>query len=75
MYHHGLVLWTQAVEKGILGVVLQVPWSEHEVMELLELNSQLNHTFIVILGCFPVALLDCIELAHQGTVCGGTTVH
>ena len=56
-------------------MILQVPQSEHEVVKLLELNSQLDYMLIVILGCFPVTLLYCIELAHQHTVHGGSTVH
>ena len=56
-------------------MILQVPQSEHEVVKLLNLNSQLDYKFIVILGCFPVALLYCIELAHQRAVHGSSTVH
>ena len=37
--HHGLVLWMQAIEEGILGMVLQVPQSEHVVVKLLALDS------------------------------------
>ena len=75
VYNHGLVLRMQTIEKGILGMILQIPWSEYEVVKLLELNSQLNHTFIVILGHFPIALLYHIELAHQCAVCGSSTIH
>ena len=75
MYHHGLVLQPQTIEEGVLGMVLQVSRSEHEVMELLELYSQLDHMLVIILGCFPIALMDRVKLAHQCTVCGGTTVH
>ena len=59
--HHGLVLQTQAIEEGILGMILQVPRLEHVVMKLLELNSQLDYTLIVILGHFPLPC--CIVLS------------
>ena len=75
VYHHGLVLWMQAIEEGILGMILQVPQSEHVVVKLLELDSQLDYILIVILGRFPITLLYHIELAHQHAVCGGSTVH
>ena len=37
--HHGLVLWMQAIEEGVLGMILQVLQSEHVVVKLLELDS------------------------------------
>ena len=75
MYHHGLVLWMQAIEEGILGMILQVPWSEHVVVKLLDLDSQLDYMLLVILGHFPITLLYHIELAHQHAVHGGSTIH
>ena len=37
--HHGSVLGMQAIEEGILGMILKVPRSEHVVVKLLELDS------------------------------------
>ena len=62
--HHGLVLWTQPIEEGILGVIFQVSRPEHVVVKLLKLDSYLDHMLIVVLGRFPVTLLDCVEIAH-----------
>ena len=73
--HHGLVLWMQAIEEGVLGMVVQVPQSEHVVVKLLELDSQLDYTLIVILGHFPFTLLYRVELAYQCAVHGSSTVH
>ena len=64
MDHHGLVLWTQPVEEGVLGVIFQVSQLEHVVVKLLKLDSYLDHTLIVGLGRFPITLLDCVEFAH-----------
>ena len=62
--HHGLVLWMQPVEEGVLGVIFQVSWLEHVVVKLLKLDLYLDHMLIVVLGQFPVTLLNCIEFAH-----------
>ena len=75
MYHHCLVFWLQAIEEGILGMVLQISWPEHEVMKLLELNPQLDHMLVVIFGHLPITLSDRVKLAHQHAVHGSTTVH
>ena len=64
MDHNGLVLWMQPVEEGILGVIFQVSWAEYIVVKLLKLDSYLDHTLIVVLGRFPVTLLDCVEFDH-----------
>ena len=56
-------------------MILQVPQLEHEVVKLLELNSQLDYMLIVILGRFPITLLYHIEPAHQHAVRGGSTIH
>ena len=64
MDHHGLVLWTQPIEEGVLGVIFQVSRPEHVVVKLLKLDSYLDHMLIVVLGQFPVTLLDCVEFAH-----------
>ena len=64
MDHHGLVLWMQPIEEGILGVIFQVSRLEHVVVKLLKLDSYLDHTLIVVLGRFPITLLDCVEFAH-----------
>ena len=65
----------QAIKEGVLGVVLQVSWPEHVVVELLELHSDLNHVLIVVFGHFSITLLDSVELIHQCAVCGGTAIH
>ena len=75
MDHHGLVLWMPPIEEGILGVIFQVSWPKHVVVKLLKLDSYLDHMLIVVLGRFPITLLDCVEFAHQGTVCGSSTIH
>ena len=64
MDHHGLVLWMQPIEEGILGVIFQVSRLEHVVVKLLKLDSYLDHMLIVVLGRFPVTLLDLVEFAH-----------
>ena len=33
--YHGLILKPQTIEEGILGMLLQVSWLEHIVVELL----------------------------------------
>ena len=48
--HHGLVLWMQPVEEGILGMIFQVSRLEHIVVKLLKLDLYLDHTLIVVLG-------------------------
>ena len=62
--HHGLVLRTQPIKEGSLGMIFQVSQLEHVVVKLLKLDSYLDHVLIVVLGRFLVTLLDCVEFAH-----------
>ena len=52
------------LKKAFLGMIFQVSRPEHVVVKLLKLDSYLDHMLIVVLGRFPVTLMDCVEFAH-----------